>query len=71
MAMTRNFLSRAREADKTYARRLHADLTSAGFVAWFDRESMPSRGHTFRQEIRDAIAARDWSLLVAAVGECL
>lgn len=52
---TRVFLSYARGDDEVFARRLHADLTNAGFKAWFDRESLLSRGLTFHQEIKDAI----------------
>ena len=63
--MTRIFLSQAREADKTFAHRLHADLAHAGFDVWFDRVSMPSRQLTFHREIRDAIVARERRLPVA------
>ena len=50
--------------DTSFVARLHRDLTAAGFDVWFDRESMPSRGLTFHQEIRDAVAERDRLLLV-------
>ena len=66
--MTSIFLSYARIDDEAFVRRLHADLTSAGFDVWFDRVSMPSRQLTFHQEIRDAIAARDRLLLVVGPG---
>jgi WD40 repeat protein len=66
--MTSIFLSYARDDDEAFARRLHADLTKAGFDVWFDRVSMPSRQLTFHQEIRDAIAARDRLLLVVGPG---
>ena len=56
--MTSIFLSYARNDDETFARRLHADLTSAGFDVWIDRVCMPAQQLTFHQEIRDAIAAR-------------
>jgi len=69
--MTSIFLSYARNDEEAFVRRLYADLTNAGFDVWFDRVSMPSRQPTFHQEIRDAIAARERLLLVAAVGECL
>jgi WD40 repeat protein len=62
------FLSYARNDDEAFVRRLHADLTAAGFDVWFDRVSMPSRQLTFHQEIRDAIAARDRLLLVIGPG---
>src|ERR1035441_7800749 len=54
-ATTRVFLSYARGDDETFVRRLHADLTNAGFTVWFDRESLMSRGLSFHQEIKDAI----------------
>jgi hypothetical protein len=54
-----------RNDDEAFVRRLHADLTAADFDVWFDRVSMPSRRRTFRQEIRDAIAAREWRLPLA------
>jgi hypothetical protein len=60
----RIFLSYARGDDEPYVRRLHRDLTQAGFDVWFDRVSMPSRSLTFHQEIRDAIAARERLILV-------
>jgi WD40 repeat protein len=49
------FLSYARDDDEAFVRRLYADLTSAGFTVWFDRESLLSRGLSFHQEIKDAI----------------
>ena len=66
--MTSIFLSYARNHDEAFVRRLHGDLTNAGFDVWFDRVSMPSRQLTFHQEIRDAIAARDRLLLVVGPG---
>jgi WD40 repeat protein len=71
--MTTVFLSYARGDDvepydpaMSFAARLHRDLTAAGFDVWFDRVSMPARGLTFHQEIRDAIAASDRLLLIVA-----
>jgi len=52
---TRVFLSYARGDDETFVKRLHADLTAAGFTVWFDRESLMARGLTFHMEIKDAI----------------
>ncbi|MCX6879371.1 MAG: NB-ARC domain-containing protein [Verrucomicrobia bacterium] len=52
---TRVFLSYARSDDEAFVKRLYADLTSAGFTVWFDRESLMSRGLTFLHEIKDAI----------------
>jgi WD40 repeat protein len=62
--MTKVFLSYARGDDETFVRRLHGNLTAAGFDVWFDRISMPSRELTFYQEIRDAIADRERLVLV-------
>ncbi len=59
-AMSPIFLSYARGDDEAFVGRVHIDLTKAGFDVWFDRASMPSRQLTFDQQIRDAIAARDW-----------
>ena len=53
--MNRVFLSYARGDDEPFVKRLHADLTQAGFAVWFDRESLLSCGLTFHQEIKDAI----------------
>ncbi len=58
------FLSYARDDDEPFVHRLYEDLTQRGFEVWFDRVSMPGRGLTFAQEIRDAIAARDRLVLV-------
>jgi len=66
--MTSIFLSYSRNDDEAFVRRLHADLTNAGFDVWFDRVSMPSRQLTFHQEIRDAIAVRERLLLVVGPG---
>ena len=58
------FLSYARDDDEPFIERLYHDLTGRGFDVWWDRVSMPSRGLTFLQEIRDAIDARERFLLV-------
>ena len=60
----RVFLSYARGDDEPFVKRLYADLVKAGFIVWFDREKMPSRGLTFLQEIRDAIDSHDRLVLV-------
>lgn len=69
------FLSYARGDDEAFVRRLHANLTAAGFDVWFDRVNMPSRSLTFHQEIADAIRGRDRLVLVvgpaAAASECV
>ncbi|MEI7939223.1 MAG: NB-ARC domain-containing protein, partial [Verrucomicrobiota bacterium] len=55
-ANTRVFLSYARGDDEPFVKRLHTDLTQAGFTVWIDRESLMSRGSSsFHQEIKDAI----------------
>jgi tetratricopeptide (TPR) repeat protein len=60
------FLSYAREDDEPFVAELHERLTDAGFDVWYDRVSLPSRGLTFLQEIRDAIDAVD--KIVVALG---
>jgi hypothetical protein len=60
------FLSYAREDDESFVERLYDNLTSNGFIVWWDRKCMPSRGLTFLQEIRDAIA--NCGRLIAVVG---
>lgn len=62
--MTEVFLSYARGDDEPFVKRLHNDLTAAGFDVWFDRVSMPCRQLAFHQEISDAIRARDKVVLV-------
>ena len=61
---TRLFLSYARADDEPFVKRLHDDLTDKGFTVWWDRVSMPNRGLTFMQEIRDAIDSADRFVLV-------
>jgi hypothetical protein len=65
----RLFLSYARAEDNglgevSFVRRLYQDLTARDFEVWWDRVSMPGRGLTFLQEIRDVIDLAD-SLLLA------
>lgn len=62
--MAEIFVSYARADDEPFVKRLHEDLTAAGFSVWWDREAMESRGRTFLQEIRDAIASVDRLILV-------
>jgi hypothetical protein len=62
--MTDIFISYARDDDEPFVKGLYGDLTAAGFDVWWDREAMESRGRTFLQEIRDAIAAVDRLILV-------
>lgn len=59
------FLSYGRADDEPFVKCLHDDLTTYGFEVWWDRKSMPNRGLTFLQEIRDAINAADRFVLVA------
>lgn len=58
------FISYARDDDEPFAKRLYQDLKDHGFHVWWDREAMESRGLTFLQEIRDAIAAADRLILI-------
>ena len=61
--MPKIFISYAREDDEPFVKKLHNDL-ALEFDVWWDREAMESRGRTFLQVIRDAIAAADSLLLV-------
>src|ERR1051326_1163223 len=61
------FISYAREDDEMFVRRLYQDLMERGLEVWWDRKAMESRGRSFLQEIRDAIASADRLMLV--VGE--
>ncbi len=60
------FLSYARADDSEFTDALVAGLVRAGMRVWFDRDSLPSRGTTFDQEIRRAIEAS--ARLVLVVG---
>lgn len=60
------FLSYSRNDDSEFISRLYKDLTMHGFDIWWDRISMPNRGLTFSQEIRDAIG--NSSRLLAVLG---
>jgi WD40 repeat protein len=60
------FISYARNPDEAFAKQLYQDLKQNGFSVWWDRESMESRGRTFLQELRDAIAECD--RLIAVIG---
>jgi hypothetical protein len=60
----RLFISYARNDDEPFVKRLHGDLTRAGFDVWWDRVSMPNRGLAFTKEIADAIAAAERVLLI-------
>ena len=62
--MTTVFLSYGRGDDEPFVERLCQALKARGLDVWYDRESLSSRGRTFHQEIRDAIAARDRLVLV-------
>lgn len=64
---TRIFLSYVRSDDEPFVKRLYEDLKDE-FDVWWDRVSMPNRGPTFTQEIRDAIEQADRLLLVAGTG---
>ena len=60
------FLSYARNDDELFVKRLYQDLVAQGQDVWWDRKAMESRGRTFLQEIREAIAAAD--RVIAVVG---
>jgi hypothetical protein len=51
------FISYARDDDPAFVAELYTRLHSRGHHVWWDRQRMPSRGRTFVQELRDAIAA--------------
>jgi tetratricopeptide (TPR) repeat protein len=73
MLMSTLFISYARADDdglseSSFVRRLYRDLTAHGFGVWWDRVSMPGRGLTFLQEIRDAIDRADRLILVIGPG---
>jgi len=58
------FISYARADDERFARDLYHLLQENDFDVWWDKEKMESRGLTFHQEIRDAIAETDRVLVV-------
>src|SRR4030095_3627033 len=58
------FISYARDDDEPFVHRLHDDLTRLGVPIWWDRAAMESRGQTFLQVIRDAIANQCSRLLL-------
>lgn len=60
----RIFISYARADDEPFVERLYHDLKNE-FDVWWDRVSMPNRGLTFLQEIREAIDWSDRLVLVA------
>jgi WD40 repeat protein len=62
------FISYARADDEAFVQRLHRDLEKRRLKVWWDRRAMNSRGRTFHQEIRDAIASVERVLLV--LGPC-
>jgi hypothetical protein len=63
----RIFISYSRDDDEAFVARLRRDLTRRRIPVWWDRKSMESRGRTFLQEIRDAIAV-ECERLVLVVG---
>lgn len=62
--MHKVFISYARDDDEAFVQRLYDDLTARGVSVWWDRKAMESRGRTFLQEIRDAIASIERVILV-------
>ena len=61
---SRVFISYARADDEPFVEKLYNDLKDE-FDVWWDRVSMPNRGLTFLQEIREAIDWSDRLVLVA------
>jgi hypothetical protein len=62
--MTTVFLSYGLGDNGDFVKRLYEHLTTYGHEVWWDRVSMPCRGRTFNQEIRDAIDGCERLLLV-------
>lgn len=62
--MVRTFISYAREDDERFVRRLYRDLMARDLFVWWDRKAMESRGRTFLDEIRAAIASVERLILV-------
>jgi len=62
------FISYGRADDELFVSRLRSDLDAAGIAVWWDREAMESRGLTFLQEIKDAIAAPGLDRVVLIAG---
>ncbi|GAB5490940.1 MAG: hypothetical protein Phog2KO_11550 [Phototrophicaceae bacterium] len=50
---------------RSFCRQLYIALDDAGFDVWWDRESMPNRGLTFLDEIKQAVHACDYLVYVA------
>jgi tetratricopeptide (TPR) repeat protein len=64
----RLFISYARADDEPFVKSLYEELENKGHYVWWDRQAMESRGNTFLQVIRDAIAGVDRMLLVVGPG---
>lgn len=62
--MEQIFISYARDDDERFVRRLYRDLLARDIFVWWDRKAMESRGRTFLDEIRDAIASAERVILV-------
>ncbi|NDJ35296.1 MAG: toll/interleukin-1 receptor domain-containing protein, partial [Chloroflexi bacterium] len=60
----RIFLSHAHKDDKAFARQL-ADQLEEEFDVWVDLVKMPSRGHPFPNELKEALAACDRYVYIA------
>src|SRR5688572_6166050 len=60
----RVFISYARDDDEAFAKELCRHLEGRGIRVWWDRQAMESRGLTFLQEIRNAIASAGRLLLI-------
>src|SRR5450631_2312095 len=58
------FISYSRRASESLAKKIHSDLIAGNLAVWWDRKAMESRGQTFLQEIRNAIADSNRVLLI-------
>ena len=54
--MSSIFISYTFADNEVFVKKLYVDLSKRGFQVWQDPKAMESRGQTFHQEIRDAIA---------------
>jgi WD40 repeat protein len=64
------FISYARQDDSPFVERLRNDLIAQGLPVWWDQTAMESRGLTFLQELRDAVARAERLLLVVGPRAC-
>jgi hypothetical protein len=62
--MSSLFLSYARGDDEPFVQKIRDELTAYGFDVWRDCENMQTRGRTFLQELRDAVASKHRLILI-------